>query len=49
MLNLKEKCNFLLGKFGGMKNSGVGREGGWEALKFFTESKNVCIAMNEEE
>lgn len=29
--------------FGGMKNSGVGREGGWEALRFFTESKNVCI------
>lgn len=30
--------------FGGMKNSGVGREGGFEALKFFTETKNVCIA-----
>jgi len=29
--------------FGGMKNSGVGREGGFEALKFFTEEKNVCI------
>jgi len=29
--------------FGGMKNSGVGREGGWEALNFFTEPKNVCI------
>ena len=29
--------------FGGMKDSGVGREGGWEALRFFTESKNVCI------
>ena len=29
--------------FGGMKNSGIGREGGWEALRFFTESKNVCI------
>lgn len=29
--------------FGGMKNSGVGREGGWEALRFFTEQKNVCI------
>ena len=29
--------------FGGMKNSGVGREGGWEALRFFTEPKNVCI------
>lgn len=29
--------------FGGVKNSGVGREGGWEAFKFFTEAKNVCI------
>ncbi|HEY0049184.1 MAG TPA: aldehyde dehydrogenase [Pyrinomonadaceae bacterium] len=32
--------------FGGMKNSGVGREGGFEALKFFTEEKNVCIRIN---
>jgi len=31
--------------FGGMKNSGVGREGGWEAMRFFTEPKNVCIAL----
>src|SRR5437879_5216909 len=30
--------------FGGMKASGVGREGGEEALRFFTEPKNVCIA-----
>ncbi len=29
--------------FGGMKNSGVGREGGFEALRFFTETKNICI------
>lgn len=29
--------------FGGMKNSGVGREGGFEALHFFTEPKNVCF------
>ncbi len=29
--------------FGGVKNSGVGREGGWEALRFFTEAKNICI------
>ena len=29
--------------FGGMKASGVGREGGFEALRFFTEAKNVCI------
>lgn len=31
--------------FGGMKNSGVGREGGVEALRFFTEPKNVCVKM----
>ncbi len=31
--------------FGGMKNSGVGREGGEEALRFFTEPKNVCVRI----
>ena len=31
--------------FGGVKNSGVGREGGWEAMRFFTEPKNVCISI----
>lgn len=31
--------------FGGMKQSGVGREGGEEALRFFTESKNVCVKL----
>jgi aminomuconate-semialdehyde/2-hydroxymuconate-6-semialdehyde dehydrogenase len=30
--------------FGGMKASGVGREGGDEALRFFTEAKNICVA-----
>jgi aminomuconate-semialdehyde/2-hydroxymuconate-6-semialdehyde dehydrogenase len=33
--------------FGGVKNSGVGREGGFEALRFFTEPKNVCIRLGE--
>lgn len=32
--------------FGGVKNSGVGREGGWEALRFFTEPKNVCVRLS---
>lgn len=32
--------------FGGMKESGVGREGGLEALRFFTEPKNICIQYN---
>ena len=31
--------------FGGMKASGVGREGGFEALHFFTEPKNVCLSF----
>jgi aminomuconate-semialdehyde/2-hydroxymuconate-6-semialdehyde dehydrogenase len=31
--------------FGGVKASGVGREGGFEALRFFTEEKNVCIKL----
>lgn len=31
--------------FGGFKNSGVGREGGWDAMKFFTDVKNVCIDL----
>ena len=30
--------------FGGMKQSGMGREGGSEALRFFTEQKNVCTS-----
>jgi aminomuconate-semialdehyde/2-hydroxymuconate-6-semialdehyde dehydrogenase len=31
--------------FGGMKTSGMGREGGLEALRFFTEPKNICIRV----
>ena len=31
--------------FGGMKQSGVGREGGWDALRFFTDAKNICIKL----
>lgn len=31
--------------FGGVKQSGVGREGGFEALRFFTEEKNVCVKL----
>lgn len=31
--------------FGGMKDSGVGREGGFESLQFFTEAKNVCVKL----
>ncbi len=31
--------------FGGMKNSGIGREGGNEALRFFSEPQNICIKL----
>ena len=31
--------------FGGMKHSGVGREGGFKSLEFFTEPKNVCVKI----
>ncbi|HEV8591484.1 MAG TPA: aldehyde dehydrogenase [Pyrinomonadaceae bacterium] len=31
--------------FGGMKDSGIGREGGFEALRFFTEEKNICVKL----
>jgi len=31
--------------FGGVKDSGMGREGGFEALRFFTEEKNVCVKV----
>jgi len=31
--------------FGGMKSSGVGREGGYKSLRFFTEPKNVCVKI----
>jgi len=31
--------------FGGMKQSGLGREGGFKSLQFFTESKNVCVKI----
>ncbi len=34
--------------FGGMKSSGLGREGGFNSLNFFTESKNVCLKIDSE-
>ncbi len=32
--------------FGGVKESGVGREGGMDALAFFSEIKTICVALN---
>ena len=31
--------------FGGMKSSGLGREGGFKSLDFFTEPKNICVKI----
>ncbi|HEX6990007.1 MAG TPA: aldehyde dehydrogenase family protein, partial [Bacillota bacterium] len=31
--------------FGGMKNSGIGREGGHYSLEFYTEATNICVAV----
>ena len=31
--------------FGGMKHSGIGREGGFKSLEFFTEPKNICVKI----
>ncbi len=33
--------------FGGMKHSGLGREGGRQSLDFFTETKNVCVKIEK--
>ena len=33
--------------FGGVKESGVGREGGRYSLEFFSESRNVCIHLGD--
>ena len=31
--------------FGGTNQSGIGREGGWEAMRFFTDAKNICVKL----
>ena len=35
--------------FGGMKSSGVGRKGGNESLNFFTETKNICVKIENKD
>jgi aminomuconate-semialdehyde/2-hydroxymuconate-6-semialdehyde dehydrogenase len=34
--------------FGGMKDSGVGREGGQHSLDFYSEAKNTCVYIPKE-
>ena len=31
--------------FGGMRESGIGREGGFRSIEFYSEIKNVCVAL----
>ena len=31
--------------FGGMKDSGMGREGGFYSLEFFSEARNICVKL----
>ena len=38
-------CSDLRTPFGGMKDSGTGREGGKYSLEFYSETKNVCIYL----
>ena len=40
-----ENNRHLPSPFGGMKNSGIGRDGGDYSFEFYMETKNVCIAM----
>ena len=35
----------LRSAFGGMKFSGIGREGGVHSLEFYSELKNICIKL----
>lgn len=35
--------------FGGMNHSGLGREGGMEAMRFFTDTKNICIKYQSDQ
>ena len=42
---LLELLRDLRTPFGGVKASGLGREGGFDALEFFTEPQNICIKL----
>ena len=39
-------CRDLRVPFGGVKASGVGREGGRYSLEFFSDSQNICVALS---
>jgi len=38
-------CRDLRVPFGGVKASGVGREGGRYSLEFFSDAQNICIHL----
>ena len=42
-----ENNRHLPAPFGGMKASGIGRDGGDYSFDFYMETKNVCIATDE--
>ncbi len=42
-----ENNRHLPAPFGGMKSSGIGRDGGDYSFEFYMETKNICIAMDE--
>ena len=41
-----ENNRHLPAPFGGMKASGIGRDGGDYSFEFYMETKNICIALD---
>ena len=41
-----ENVRHLPTPFGGMKASGIGRDGGDYSFDFYMETKNVCVALD---
>ncbi len=41
-----ENNRHLPAPFGGMKNSGIGRDGGDYSFDFYMETKNICVALD---
>jgi 5-carboxymethyl-2-hydroxymuconic-semialdehyde dehydrogenase len=41
-----ENNRHLPAPFGGMKSSGIGRDGGDYSFEFYMETKNICVALD---